>query len=49
MVSREVTYPVIRQIISQADNFNAVDMMQAEYERAQLARQINRHWRTLMP
>jgi allophanate hydrolase len=41
MVSREVTHPVIRQIISQADNFNAVDMMQAEYERAQLARQIN--------
>jgi allophanate hydrolase len=36
-----VTHPVIRQIISQADNFNAVDMMQAEYERAQLARQIN--------
>ncbi|MCG2609360.1 allophanate hydrolase [Acinetobacter sp. SM34] len=41
MVSREVTHPVIHQIISQADNFNAVDMMQAEYERAQLARQIN--------
>ena len=32
---------MINQIISQADNFNAVDMMQAEYERAQLARQIN--------
>jgi allophanate hydrolase len=41
MVSREVTHPMIHQIISQADNFNAVDMMQAEYERAQLARQIN--------
>lgn len=41
LVSREVTHPVINQIISQADNFNAVDMMQAEYERAQLARQIN--------
>ena len=41
MVSRDVTHPVINQIISQADNYNAVDMMQAEYERAQLARQIN--------
>ena len=41
LVSRDVTHPVIHQIISQADNFNAVDMMQAEYERAQLARQIN--------
>ena len=41
IVSREVPHPVIHQIISQADNFNAVDMMQAEYERAQLARQIN--------
>ena len=36
-----MTHPVINQIISQADNFNAVDMIQAEYERAQLARQIN--------
>ncbi len=41
LVSRDVTHPVINQIISQADNFNAVDMMQVEYERAQLARQIN--------
>jgi allophanate hydrolase len=41
LVSRVMTHPVINQIISQADNFNAVDMIQAEYERAQLARQIN--------
>ncbi|ENX08395.1 allophanate hydrolase [Acinetobacter variabilis] len=41
LVSRDMTHPVIHQIISQADNFNAVDMIQAEYERAQLARQIN--------
>ncbi|MGE8558422.1 MAG: allophanate hydrolase [Acinetobacter sp.] len=41
MVAREVTHPVINQIISQADNFNAVEMMQAEYERAQLSRKIN--------
>lgn len=40
-VSREQTHPVIQQIIRQADQFNAVDMIQAEYERAQLARQIN--------
>lgn len=40
-VAREVTHPVINQIISQADQFNAIDSMQAEYERAELARQIN--------
>ena len=40
-VAREVTHPVINKIISQADQFNAVDSMQAEYERAELARQIN--------
>ena len=40
-VSREQTHPVIKQIIAQADQFTATDMMQAEYERAELARQIN--------
>lgn len=40
-VAREVTHPVINHIISQADQFSAVDSMQAEYERAELARQIN--------
>ncbi|QIO07471.1 allophanate hydrolase [Acinetobacter shaoyimingii] len=40
-VAREVTHPVIHQIIAQADQFNAVDMIDAEYERAQLARIIN--------
>ncbi|NHB59009.1 allophanate hydrolase [Acinetobacter sp. 194] len=39
-VAREVTHPVINQIISQADQFNAVNMIDAEYERAQLARII---------
>lgn len=41
MVSRDDTHPVIHQIIDQADQFNAVDMIQAEYERAHLARKIN--------
>lgn len=40
-VKREVTHPVIHQIISQADQFNAVDSMAAEYEHADLARKIN--------
>lgn len=40
-VDRAVTHPVIYQIIAQADQFSAVDTMAAEYERAQLARQIN--------
>ena len=41
MVPREQAHPVIAQIIAQADQFTAVDMIEAEYERAQLARQIN--------
>ena len=41
LVTREQAHPVIAQIISQADQFDAVDMIEAEYERAQLARQIN--------
>ena len=41
MVQREQTHPVIGQIIAQADRFSAVDAMQDEYERAQLARKIN--------
>src|SRR5690606_15391153 len=41
MVQREQAHPVIAQIIAQADQFSAVDMIEAEYERAQLARQIN--------
>lgn len=40
-VTREQAYPVIAKIVSQADQFTAVDMIEAEYERAQLARQIN--------
>ncbi len=41
IVKREQTHPVIAKIIAQADGFNAVDAMQAEYERADLARKIN--------
>lgn len=41
MVKREQTHAVIHQIIAQADQFSAVDAMQAEYERADLARKIN--------
>ena len=40
MVQREQTHPVIGQIIAQADRFNAVDVMQDEYERAHLSRVI---------
>lgn len=40
MVQREQTYPVIGQIIAQADRFSAVDAMQDEYERARLSRVI---------
>lgn len=40
-VTREQAHPVIAKIVSQADQFTAVDMIEAEYERAQLARQIN--------
>ncbi|UNT60556.1 allophanate hydrolase [Acinetobacter sp. ASP199] len=39
-VQAEQCHPVIAQIISQADQFSAVDAMQDEYERAALARQI---------
>ena len=39
-VTREQTHPVIGQIIAQADQFTAVDAMQAEYDRALLARKI---------
>jgi allophanate hydrolase len=39
-VSREALHPVIRQISTQADQFSAVDLIQAEYERADLARYI---------
>lgn len=41
MVQREDCHLVIKQIIAQADKFSAVDAMQAEYERADLARKIN--------
>ncbi len=41
MVSREQAHPVIAQIIAQADGFDAVAAMQAEYHRAKLARVIN--------
>ncbi|WP_179998168.1 allophanate hydrolase [Acinetobacter sp. YH12239] len=40
-VRREQCHPVIKQIIDQADQFNAVDVMQDEYQRAEWARQIN--------
>lgn len=41
LIQREQAHPVIQKIIAQADKFTAVEMMQAEYERADLARQIN--------
>lgn len=41
LIQREQAHPVIQKIIAQADKFTAVDTMQAEYERADLARQIN--------
>ncbi|MFH7766214.1 allophanate hydrolase [Acinetobacter sp. BSP-28] len=40
-VSRDQAHPVIAQIVAQADQFSAVDMTEAEYERAKLAREIN--------
>src|SRR5690606_28751154 len=40
-VRREQCHPVIKQIIDQADQFNAVDVMQDEYQRAEWARQTN--------
>ena len=39
-VSPEQAHPVIASIIAQADQFSAVDLIEAEYERAQLARKI---------
>lgn len=41
MITREKAYPVIAQIIAQADKFKATDALQAEYNRAVLARKIN--------
>ena len=41
LVTREHCHSVIAKIIAQADQFSAVDAMQAEYERADLARKIN--------
>lgn len=42
MVSREQMHPVIHQIINQADQFNAVDAMQDEYDRKKLEKIINK-------
>lgn len=39
-VSRDVLHPVIQEITSQADQFSAVDLIEAEYERAELSRHI---------
>lgn len=39
-IQRDQAHPVIQQIIAQADQFSAVDLIEAEYERADLARQI---------
>lgn len=41
IVRREQAHPVIAQIISQADKFKATDALQAEYNRAVLARKTN--------
>lgn len=41
MVAREQTHPVIHHIINQADQFNAVDAMQDEYDRKKLEKIIN--------
>ncbi len=41
MTTREKAHPVIAQIIAQADKFKATDALQAEYNRAVLARKIN--------
>ncbi|GAA0802085.1 allophanate hydrolase [Psychrobacter piscatorii] len=40
LVARDELLPITRQIISQADNYSAVDAMSAEYTRAALSRQI---------
>ncbi|MGQ1608117.1 allophanate hydrolase [Acinetobacter baumannii] len=41
MTTRGKAHPVIAQIIAQADKFKATDALQAEYNRAVLARKIN--------
>ena len=41
MTTCENAHPVIAQIIAQADKFKATDALQAEYNRAVLARKIN--------
>lgn len=40
LVTRDELLPITRQIISQADDYSAVDAMSAEYTRAALSRQI---------
>ena len=40
LVARDELLPITRQIISQADDYSAVDAMSAEYTRAALSRQI---------
>lgn len=40
LVNRDDILPITRQIISQADNYSAVDAMRAEYTRAAHSRQI---------
>ncbi|WP_130802169.1 allophanate hydrolase [Acinetobacter ihumii] len=39
-VTREQAHPVVRNIIAQADQFSATDVMQDEYDRAKMAREI---------
>ena len=41
LVKREECHSVIEKIIANADQFSATDAMEAEYERAELARKIN--------
>lgn len=40
-VNRDELLPITRQIISQADNYSAIDAMAAEYSRAELSRRID--------
>ncbi|MCU4413920.1 allophanate hydrolase [Acinetobacter sp. WU_MDCI_Axc73] len=39
-INRDQAYPVIQKIIAQADQFSATDVMQDEYDRAEMARYI---------
>ena len=39
-IHREQAHPVIQRIIAQADQFSATDVMQDEYDRAEMARDI---------